>query len=573
MAFFVYATPSKDGNQDDNGTSADNDGQASCENISSFAPLLSHVDSGNGDAGDNVSVYSDHTSDENNCVERAVAVDGAGAGPASPNNECLSVQSAQSVITAKSDATASTDSLSQILDAAQNGGATSVDVEQSITQQHPSTPTSGEYFEALPKEPVIVLGMDISHLSRRMQFVVCASGVVGFNLMYGYLQELISVEMMNRKLGLFLAVMQFTGYTIFSYILNTYVNYQKKQPRRDSAAASRNFVGATIAVPFITYLGLSMLRALDLGMTNMAMQYINYPAKTLMKSSRVVFTMLFGVLITRKKYFCMDYFVVMCMVAGLAIFMHADATSSAVFQPIGVIMLTVSLLCDGAISNVSESIMNNYGVGQDEFIFRMYSIALIAITVAAAAKGDLQIGLSWIMQPGNFDEVEQGVTAEETMWTASRKIGVIVLFSCMGFFGGSCSAAITKNFGALTMSITSTARKAMTLFLSFFLFNNICTMQHILGVVIFITALTAKSLRRSKPKDQRRRSGPGLPLHYGSPELAYQLESELDGAEMATPLALRGMNSYVAASPRNSRARPHRKSGTPVRLQNPSKFI
>ena len=77
-------------------------------------------------------------------------------------------------------------------------------------------------------------------------------------------------------------------------------------------------------------------------MTNLAMQYINYPAKTLMKSSRIVFTMLFGVCITGKKYKFMDYFIVFCIVAGLAIFMHADANSSAVFQPLGVIMLVSS---------------------------------------------------------------------------------------------------------------------------------------------------------------------------------------------------------------------------------------
>lgn len=96
------------------------------------------------------------------------------------------------------------------------------------------------------------------------------------------------------------------------------------------------------------------------------MQYINYPAKTLMKSSRVVFTMIFGVLIHRKVYKSADYVIVFAMVAGLALFMHADSTSSAVFEPMGVIMLTISLLCDGAISNVSETIMGHYGVGQDE---------------------------------------------------------------------------------------------------------------------------------------------------------------------------------------------------------------
>jgi adenosine 3'-phospho 5'-phosphosulfate transporter B3 len=239
-------------------------------------------------------------------------------------------------------------------------------------------------------------------------------------------------------------------------------------------------------------------------MTNLAMQYINYPAKTLMKSSRVVFTMLFGVVIARKVYKTVDYVIVMGMVAGLALFMHADANSSAVFDWAGVAMLTVSLLCDGAISNMSETIMNRFGVGQDEFIFRMYSIALVAITIVAAMKGDLREGLVFMSQPGSYGP-EMALPVEQRTWSVPGKVGVMVLFSSMGFFGSSCSAAITKNFGALTMSITSTARKATTLFLSFFLFNNVCTLEHLFGVFVFISALTAKSLRRGNKKSKRGR--------------------------------------------------------------------
>jgi solute carrier family 35 (adenosine 3'-phospho 5'-phosphosulfate transporter), member B3 len=226
------------------------------------------------------------------------------------------------------------------------------------------------------------------------------------------------------------------------------------------------------------------------------MQYINYPAKTLMKSSRVVFTMIFGVLIQRKVYKRADYLIVVMMVAGLATFMHADASSSAVFHHMGVIMLVVSLFCDGAISNVSETIMNQHGVGQDEFIFRLYSIALMAITAAAAVKGDFTAGMLWMFQPGTYQQFLDNAPMEERTWSVPGKIIIMVLFSSMGFFGSSCSAAITKNFGALTMSITSTARKATTLFLSFFLFHNVCTMEHVVGIAMFITALTAKSLRR-----------------------------------------------------------------------------
>jgi hypothetical protein len=226
-------------------------------------------------------------------------------------------------------------------------------------------PSDLEFFEDLLSEPVVLLGVDISHLDRRTQFLVCACGVFAFSLLYGYLQELISVKLCNRQLGLFLAMMQFSGYTLFAYILRNFVYANKVQKLK--AGGPPVSAGANFSpVPFALYLGLSLLRAIDLGMTNLAMQYINYPAKTLMKSSRVVFTMLFGVIIARKVYKSVDYLIVIGMVAGLVIFMHADANSSAIFDWAGVAMLTVSLLCDGAISNMSETIMNRYGVGQDE---------------------------------------------------------------------------------------------------------------------------------------------------------------------------------------------------------------
>jgi adenosine 3'-phospho 5'-phosphosulfate transporter B3 len=371
-------------------------------------------------------------------------------------------------------------------------------------------PDDLDFYEDLVSEPVLVLGMDISHLDRQAQFYLCATGVFCFSLLYGYLQELIAVELCGRQLGLFLAVMQFSGYTVLSYFLRTYV-YAKQQQMNvaQQVVTGKNYFTPARDVPLATYLGLSLLRAVDLGMTNTAMQYINYPAKTLMKSSRVVFTMLFGVVIGRKSYHYTDYGIVVAMVAGLALFMHADANSSAVFHHVGVVMLTTSLVCDGAISNMSENIMSNYGVGQDEFIFRMYSIALVAISLAAAYKGDLQQGIVFMSQPGKYVEIEMHVPLDERTWSVPGKIAVMVLFSSMGFFGSSCSACITKNFGALTMSITSTARKATTLFLSFFLFNNICTGEHLVGISVFITALTAKSLRRGRTKQKKKGGGGG----------------------------------------------------------------
>lgn len=193
----------------------------------------------------------------------------------------------------------------------------------------------------------------------------------------------------------------------------------------------------------------------------MAMQYINYPAKTLMKSSRVVFTMIFGVLIQNKVYRALDYLIVLAMVVGLAMFLHADSTSSAVFEPIGVAMLTVSLVCDGAITNMSETIMTQYGVGQDEFIFRLYSISLIAITAAAAVKGDLRDGMYWLMQDGTYQQYLDGDT--EYTWYSRHKLLILVVFSSMGFFGSSCSVRNNKNVCAFLSFFFSKERQPHSL--------------------------------------------------------------------------------------------------------------
>ncbi len=337
---------------------------------------------------------------------------------------------------------------------------------------------------------VQIFGVDISHLSRKFQFITCAGGVFLFSLLYGFLQELISVQLFDRQLGLFLAMVQFMGYAIWSRFFNNYV--ERKQATHPASLRK----GDQAQVPAKYYILLAILRAIDASMTNMAMAYINYPAKTLMKSSRVVFTMLFSTVVSRKRYKLMDYLVVLLMVSGLVIFMHADSQSSAVFHPTGIIMLTTSLSCDAVLTNLSERIMNQYNVGQDQFIYKLYSIALVGIVGAATFRGDLVDGTRYLLTPGTYSEIMEG---KEPTWSVHGKFFAIILFSSTGFLGSSCSALITKEFGALTMSITSTARKATTLFISFAMFkDNVCTFEHIEGITLFITALIGKSIRASR---------------------------------------------------------------------------
>ena len=87
-------------------------------------------------------------------------------------------------------------------------------------------------------------------------------------------------------------------------------------------------------------MALSILRATDVSMSNLSMQYLNYPTKTLVKSSRVAFTVITGQVFLGKRYNTLDYFVVLFIILGLSMFLHADSTSSdVIFHPLGVAFL------------------------------------------------------------------------------------------------------------------------------------------------------------------------------------------------------------------------------------------
>ena len=175
---------------------------------------------------------------------------------------------------------------------------------------------------------VLLFGRDLSHYSPDVQFMICCCGVFIFNVLYGFLQELLSVHIAGRQFAIFLAVSQFAGYAFWSTLL--------ARLNRSSIRISRQ---PTTLVPTGKFIALSVLRAFDLAVTNSAMMYLNYPAKTLIKSCRVVFTMFMGVLIRKKRYKARDYIAVFTLVIGLFIFLHADSSSDAVFHPVGVVLL------------------------------------------------------------------------------------------------------------------------------------------------------------------------------------------------------------------------------------------
>jgi hypothetical protein len=157
----------------------------------------------------------------------------------------------------------------------------------------------------------------------------------------------------------------------------------------------------------------------------------------------------------------------------------------------------VSLTCDGTLNNWSEQMMEQYQITQDEFHSKLYVVSLIATICAAHMNNELFEGIQhFLLTPGTIPEIESGDDISDTIWTVKRKTITLIMFGTTGIMGASCLGAITKRFGALSMTLTSTARKATTLFLSFAIFNNTCTSEHIVGVSLFLSGLIMKTFNK-----------------------------------------------------------------------------
>jgi len=129
-----------------------------------------------------------------------------------------------------------------------------------------------------------VIGVQISHMTRTGQFLFCTLGVFSFLLVYGFLQEYMVIHVFQRRLGIFLTLCQFGGYSSLAALHRL---IHADTPRR---------------IPLGYYILLATLQATMQGLTNLSMRWLNYPAKMLFKSSRVIPTMIVGVFIMKKRY-------------------------------------------------------------------------------------------------------------------------------------------------------------------------------------------------------------------------------------------------------------------------------
>ncbi|MED6146027.1 putative glycosidase CRH2 [Stylosanthes scabra] len=248
----------------------------------------------------------------------------------------------------------------------------------------------------------------------------------------------------------------------------------------------QGFTSKQMVNPWKTYVKLSAVLMGSHGLTKGSLAFLNYPAQIMFKSTKVLPVMIMGAFIPglRRKYPLHEYVSAILLVVGLILFTLADAQTSPNFSVIGVVMISGALVMDSFLGNLQEAIFTmNPETTQMEMLF--------CSTVVAMATF----------------------------------IGQVSVLSLIAIFGAATTAMIT------------TARKAVTLLLSYLIFTKPLTEQHGSGLLLIAMGITLKMLPENNNHNKKPIKKKALTPSDADEELGVVMAgSEGDNDEEKRPL-------------------------------------
>ena len=232
--------------------------------------------------------------------------------------------------------------------------------------------------------------------------------------------------------------------------------------------------------PLSAYPLLTLCLLTSSGLSNMSLNYINFPTKVVFRSCKLVPTMIIASIVNKRVFSSLEYVLAFAVCLGMILFAAADWQLTPTFHPIGLVLVSLSVVADSILPNAQESLFNCGSTRLEVTLFSNF-FTLIAMTLSTLLSGDLLGFIGYIM-------------GQRTLYLY---MGVYTLIS---YIAVSFFMQIVKKFGAVTGVLAGTARKAMTLILSFVIFPKEFSWYYVFGASLVLGGLLASSLVKIQKK-------------------------------------------------------------------------
>jgi adenosine 3'-phospho 5'-phosphosulfate transporter B3 len=185
--------------------------------------------------------------------------------------------------------------------------------------------------------------------------------------------------------------------------------------------------------------------------------------------------MIIATIVNSRRFKSYEYACALSICAGLVLFAMADYTLDPIqFHSTGLLLVSGSVVADAVLPNAQERLFRD---GSSRLEVTVYSnlFIFIGMTMVTIANGTLPKFWHVVSNDGTL-----------AMYFAT--------YTILSYFSISCYMTLVKRFGGVTAVVLTTARKAMTLVLSFVLFPKGFSWLYVHGSLLVLGAVMMASL-------------------------------------------------------------------------------
>ena len=225
------------------------------------------------------------------------------------------------------------------------------------------------------------------------------------------------------------------------------------------------------AYPLLTFCLMS-----SSALSNLALNFVNFPTKVVFRSCKLIPTMVVASVIHRKVFTSKEYSCALAICTGLILFAAADWQLSPSFHPVGLTLVSLSVCADAILPNAQERL---FRMGSSRLEVTLYTniFTLMVMTVTTVISGDL-VGIIQF----------------------ARKQPMLRVYMCVytfiAYIAISVHMTVVKRYGGVTAVLVATVRKALTLVVSFIVFPKKFSWLYVFGAGLVLGGLLVSSLAK-----------------------------------------------------------------------------
>jgi adenosine 3'-phospho 5'-phosphosulfate transporter B2 len=316
-------------------------------------------------------------------------------------------------------------------------------------------------------------------LSESMQsalWCLCyGSGIIGMLLVYGVIQERIMSEPYDGE---------FFRTSVFLVLCNRLVAICYAISM--AALKGEEFKNKA---PLVKYLMVSFSNVAATWCQYEALKYVSFPVQMLGKSFKMMPVMMWGIIISQKKYKLIDWLIAFGVTAGVTQFLLTGSISAKYANKgtsvYGLLLLVAFLACDGFTSTFQEKLFREHKTSKYNQMMYVNGGSAVVSASTLLASGGAPKAIAFCFKHPDF-----------VMHAGSLSFAAVA--------GQFFIYSQVKEFGALVLAATMNTRQVISILVSYIMYSHPISLLQVVGLFIVFSTLFYKSYRGyTAPKEDK----------------------------------------------------------------------